>query len=109
MDEEAPIAHTVLLPGVPVYAEDGERVGSVERVLADTSADIFHGLVIATDYGERSCSPNRSVRLHELGVNLNLAATAISSLPAPGPLGSTGGPPGTVTAAARPRRERGDR
>lgn len=94
MDEGAPIAHTVLLPGVPVYAEDGERVGSVERVLADSNADIFHGLVIATDYGERLVLAEQVRALHELGVNLNLAATAISSLPAPGPLGSTSGPPG---------------
>ncbi|HUA10438.1 MAG TPA: PRC-barrel domain-containing protein [Solirubrobacteraceae bacterium] len=93
MDEGNPIAYTVLVPGVPVYADDGERVGSVERVLADTSEDIFHGIVIATEYGERLVLAEQVRALHQLGVNLDLAATAIASLPSPGPLG-TSSPPG---------------
>ena len=43
--------------------------------------------MIATEYGERLVLAEQVRALHELGVNLNLAATAIASLPAPGPLG----------------------
>jgi uncharacterized protein YrrD len=43
-----PIAYVALDEGVPVFDDDGGRVGVVEHVLGDTTADIFDGLIIHT-------------------------------------------------------------
>lgn len=43
-----PIAYPGLKEGTPVYDRRGERVGAVERVLADEDLDIFHGLIVQT-------------------------------------------------------------
>jgi hypothetical protein len=43
-----PVSHLGLADGVPVYDRDGERVGVVDRVIADERADIFEGLVVHT-------------------------------------------------------------
>jgi hypothetical protein len=43
-----PVSHLALPEGVPVYDRDGERVGVVERVMADEATDIFEGLIIHT-------------------------------------------------------------
>ena len=37
--------------GVDVIAADGTKVGTVERVLADSARDIFEGVVIHTHLG----------------------------------------------------------
>jgi uncharacterized protein YrrD len=48
-----PIAYLVLEPGTPVYAADGNELGTVERVLFVPDEDIFEGLVVATSGGSR--------------------------------------------------------
>ena len=45
---------SILAEGTAVYSSDGEKLGKVEHVLADTDADIFDGLVI-----DRSVLPGR--------------------------------------------------
>jgi hypothetical protein len=53
VDEGLPIAYQVLDAGVPVYAQDGRPVGTVDHVVAAPAEDIFHGIVIHTDAGRR--------------------------------------------------------
>ena len=54
MDEDRPIAYTVLGGGVPVLGSDGEQVGTVHHVVAAPEKDIFHGIVVATGgFGRR--------------------------------------------------------
>jgi uncharacterized protein YrrD len=43
-----PIAYTVLEEGTPVYDRHGERIGVVDRVLADMQLDIFEGVIVHT-------------------------------------------------------------
>jgi uncharacterized protein YrrD len=41
-----PVAYLVLAHDSPVHDPSGAQVGHVEQVLADESADIFHGLIV---------------------------------------------------------------
>jgi rRNA processing protein Gar1 len=43
-----PIAYIALEEGAPVYDASGDRVGVVEHVLGDMSADVFDGLIVHT-------------------------------------------------------------
>lgn len=44
MTDEETLSWRVVEPGNPVFASDGTELGTVHRVLADDSADIFHGV-----------------------------------------------------------------
>ena len=84
MDEGLPIAYGVLERGVPVLAVDGERVGTVEQVVAAPAQDIFHGIVISTPHnGRRFVEAAVVARLHEHGVDLSIDSAAAAELPEP--------------------------
>ncbi len=83
-DEGLPIAYEVLETGVPVYASDGEQVGTVGHVVAAPQEDIFHGIVLRAQDGERFISADQVAALHERGVDLRIDRAAAASLPAPG-------------------------
>ena len=80
-DRGAPIAYMVLAEGTPVQSADGERIGTVSRVLADTGADIFDGLAIDTADGERFVDAPEIAELFERLVVLTLTADQARSLP----------------------------
>jgi sporulation protein YlmC with PRC-barrel domain len=85
MDEGLPVAYPVLEKGVPVLGSDGERVGTVHHVVAAPEEDIFHGLVITIDGGERRFVEAADVEsLHEHGVDLRIDSVAAKGLQAPG-------------------------
>jgi hypothetical protein len=83
MDEGLPIAYEVLDKDVPVYSSDGEQVGKVDHVVAAPEEDIFHGIVIRTESGQRFVAADQVGSLHERGVDLTIDATAAGSLPEP--------------------------
>jgi hypothetical protein len=83
VDEGLPIAFQVLDKGVPVYASDGQQVGTVDHVVAAIEQDIFHGLVIRTGQEQRFVAADLVASLHEHGVDLNLDAAATTELPTP--------------------------
>jgi uncharacterized protein YrrD len=41
-----PVSWLLIEPGWTVYDAKGEKVGKVKEVLADTQADIFHGVLV---------------------------------------------------------------
>jgi sporulation protein YlmC with PRC-barrel domain len=85
MDEGQPIAYPVLGKGVPVLSSDGEEVGTVHHVVAAPEQDIFHGLVInSSRLGKRFVPAEDIASLHEHGVDLRIAASAVAELPVPG-------------------------
>src|SRR2546421_2163672 len=84
MDEGLPIAYQVLEDGVPVYASDGEQLGSVDHVVAAPEEDIFHGVVIRTAHGQRFVAADQVASLHERGVDLSIEAAQAADLPDPG-------------------------
>ncbi len=83
-DEGLPIAYEVLAEGVPVYASDGEAVGTVEHVVAAPQVDIFHGIVIRIGGDRRFVAADDIASLHERGVDLSIDSAAAAQLPAPG-------------------------
>jgi hypothetical protein len=78
-----PVSYLTLATGVPVYAAGGERVGTVDHVLADAEVDVFDGLVIRGDGGHRFADAEQVDRLYERGVVLSLDAQAAAALPEP--------------------------
>ena len=83
MDEGLPIAYEVLEPGVPVYASGGEQVGTVAHVVAAPVEDIFHGIVLDSDVGQRFVPADQVASLHERGVDLRIDGDAVAALAAP--------------------------
>jgi hypothetical protein len=83
MDEGLPIAYGVLESGVPVYASGGEQVGTVAHVVAAPEEDIFHGIVMHCEQGERFVSADQVATLHERGADLRIDRSAVAALPAP--------------------------
>jgi hypothetical protein len=82
-DHGSPIAYTVLAAGTPVYTSDGDEVGRVRRVLADEGADIFDGIVVTTDDGDRFVDAPEVGALYERAVVLTIDAGEIRRLSEP--------------------------
>lgn len=51
--DERPVAYTALEKGMPVVLASGQRFGTIQRVLEDTKAGIFLGLVVTTRRGSK--------------------------------------------------------
>jgi hypothetical protein len=83
MDEGLPIAYEVLESGVPVFASDGEQVGTVGHVVAAPEEDIFHGIVLNGEHGPRFVAADQIASLHERGVDLRIDRAAAVALPPP--------------------------
>lgn len=77
-DLGAPISYLVLVEGVPVFAADGEQVGTVGHVLADEQADVFDGIVV----GERFADADQVAEIHERGVMLCVEGSALHAVTA---------------------------
>ena len=81
-----PSSYLNLQPGTPVHSSDGESLGEVEHVLADSDADIFDGLVIDRSVlpgGSRFVDAEQVEEIHEDGVVLKLTRADANSLPQP--------------------------
>jgi hypothetical protein len=83
MDEGLPIAYEVLQQGVPVYTSDGVEIGTVSRVFAAPSEDIFHGIDVHCDGDQRFVAADQIASLHERGVDLRISAAEAKELPGP--------------------------
>jgi hypothetical protein len=80
------ISYLTLTEGTPVYDRLGRRIGVVEQIAADTSLDIFDGLMIHTEPlpgRHLFASVDRIAELHERGVLLSAEADALPPPPAP--------------------------
>lgn len=84
MDLGDPVSYLGLDEGTPVFASDGREIGRVGRVVADEDADIFEGLVVDLDGGERFADADDVVlAMHERGVVLTVDADGAQRLPEP--------------------------
>jgi sporulation protein YlmC with PRC-barrel domain len=84
VEEGLPIAYQLLDRGVPVISSDGQQVGTVSSVLADTGEDVFHGLLIDTPHnGVRFLEADSVAAIHEHGVDLRIDLAAAQDLPGP--------------------------
>jgi hypothetical protein len=81
-----PSSYLALQQGVPVYSSDGEKLGSVEHVLADPDVDIFDGIVLDTSVlpgGHRFADAPQVDEVYDRGVVLKLTAAEARGLPEP--------------------------
>lgn len=81
-----PSSFLALKKGIPVYSSDGERLGEVERVLADPDADVFDGIVFDTTAlpgGHRFVDAPEVAAIYDRGVVLGVDASAAADLPVP--------------------------
>ena len=84
MDRGHPISYRVLERGTPVETADGQRFGTVKRVLEVRAKDVFDGVVVKTPDGDRFVDADEIDRLYENAMVLNLSAEAAALLPKPG-------------------------
>jgi hypothetical protein len=81
-----PTSYLVVDKGIPVYSSDGEKLGSVVRVLSAREADMFDGIVFDTTSGpggHRFVDAPEVASLYERGVVLKIDAAEAASLPKP--------------------------
>jgi hypothetical protein len=81
-DLGAPSSYLTLEPGVEVFSRDGEKLGTVEHVLADHDLDVFDGIVIDAS-GLKFVDADQVAEIHERGVVLTLTLADAESLPEP--------------------------
>ena len=74
-------SYLTLEEGATVRAADGTEIGTVRHVLADSSADIFDGLVIDTDDGHRFVDAPEVARITRARVTLSIDAAEAAKLP----------------------------
>jgi len=82
-----PTSYLTLTEGTPVYSCDGDELGVVEHILADSQTDIFDGLVIDRSVlpgGHRFVDADQVEEIFERGVLLKLDRGAAGALPEPG-------------------------
>jgi uncharacterized protein YrrD len=86
MDLGDPVSYLVLAEGTDVLSADGQKVGTVEHVLADADADVFDGVIVdmrAGPGGHRFADAEQVARIYERGVVLAVDASAAERLPEP--------------------------
>ncbi|MFN2612586.1 MAG: DUF2171 domain-containing protein [Solirubrobacterales bacterium] len=81
-----PSSYLVLEAGVPVYSSDGEKIGKVDRVIADLVNDIFEGVALDTSIlpgREKYVAGDLVEEIYERGVVLKVNRAAVDALPSP--------------------------
>jgi hypothetical protein len=87
-DYGEPASYLTLKEGCAVVSSDGQKVGTVQHVLADEEDDIFDGIVIDCELGPGGMhfvdAPQVS-ECFERAVQLKLPASEVTELPKPAP------------------------
>jgi hypothetical protein len=79
-----PIAYTALTNGTPVYLSDETTLlGRVKRVMAVPEKDIFDGIVVTTEHGDRFVDAPETGAMYENAIFLRIGADEASRLPDP--------------------------
>jgi len=81
MDDDGPaISYKLLASGTPVYASDGRLVGTTDRVLDNPREQIFDGIVMSTEGGQRFVDAPEVARITERRVTLSIDAAGAAEL-----------------------------
>lgn len=83
MSDEQPIAYSAAVPGTPVLTSDGTRIGSLDRVLDIPDLDLFDGIVVTTETGDRFVDRDQISHFTMTAVHCALTAQQASTLPEP--------------------------
>jgi hypothetical protein len=84
-DEGNPISYRLLARGTPVHASDGQKVGTVDQVLATDRENIFDGIVIHTSRGRRFVDAPEVARITDRRVTISITSAEAAELPEPDP------------------------
>lgn len=79
-----PVSYLVANRGIPVFSQDGEKLGRVVRVFAAAEANMFDGILFDTSWGpggQRFVDAPEVGGIYEGGVVLKIDAAAVDSLP----------------------------
>src|SRR5919197_3661219 len=99
-DDDHQISYQALPRGVPVHTADGERLGTVHRVLDNAREHIFDGIVVSTPNGRRFVDAPEVALITTKRVTLTIDAAAARELP------EHGGERAAVETPARPTARR---
>jgi hypothetical protein len=81
-DDDGPaISYKLLARGTPIHASDGTRLGTVDRVLENEREQIFDGIVMRAEGGERFVDAPEVARITERRVTLSIDAAEAPELP----------------------------
>ena len=83
MTDEVPIAYEALAKGTPVLSSTGAEIGTVEHVLADSSLDLFDGIVVKTQDGLRFVTADQVGLITTTAVHSKVADADIPTLQKP--------------------------
>lgn len=83
IDLGAPVSHSALQKGTPVFSRQHEQVGTLHVVVADPGADSFDALVIEKSYGLRVALAEQVESIHASAIVLALDTPTCGRLPAP--------------------------
>ncbi|MDQ1547154.1 MAG: hypothetical protein QOH69_2058 [Actinomycetota bacterium] len=83
MTDEVPIAYEALAKGTPVLSSTGTEIGIVEHVLADSSLDLFDGIVAKTHDGLRFVTADQVGLITTTAVHSKVADADIPNLQKP--------------------------
>src|ERR671936_1473826 len=81
-DDGSPISYKLLARGTPVHASDGTRLGTVDRVLENEREQIFDGIVMRAEGGDRFVDAPEVARITDAQVTLSIDAAEAAELPA---------------------------
>lgn len=88
MDYGEPSSYLTLKPGLDVIGADGEKVGTIEHVLADEGEDIFDGVVIDTHLGPGGLhfvDAPQVTECREKALLISVDSADVPNLPKPAP------------------------
>jgi hypothetical protein len=83
MSDDEQIAYTAAVVGAQVLTVEGERIGSLERVLDIPDLDLFDGIVVKTDAGDRFVDRDQISHFTTTAVHCSLTAQQAAGLPEP--------------------------
>lgn len=83
MADEIPIAYEALTKGTSVLTTTGTEIGIVEHVLADSSLDLFDGLVVKTPEGLRFVTADQIGVITTTAVHSKVANADVANLQKP--------------------------
>jgi hypothetical protein len=83
MSDDHRIAYTAATPGTPVMTVDGIVIGALERVLDIPDLDLFDGIVVTTEDGDRFVDRDQISYFTAAAVHCSLTAEESATLPEP--------------------------
>jgi hypothetical protein len=78
-----PVSYQGVPEGVPVLSASGRQFGTLDKVLAIASEDLFDGVIVHTDHGRRFVDRDQIAEITTEFIKCDLDDAATESLPEP--------------------------